>query len=168
MRRMPETPLVFDTVTISNFLLSGAEGILIERYPGRARVTDQVLDELTSGIPLHHELSRIAELLKKKIFLPATMTPAERKTYADLVAGLGRGEASCIAVAYQRKWTMVTDDRAARGRCSEKGVRVTGTIGILKAAFIDKQLTGHKADEILQEMVRNGFYSPVGRISDLV
>jgi len=165
---MHKVPLVFDTVTLANFLLSDAAGILIDRYSGRARITGQVFDELTGSIHRCRELSGIGQLLDQKHFSLVTITLAERKIYIDLVASLGRGESSCIAVAGSRNWIMVTDDRAARGRCSEKGVIVTGTIGILKAASIDKQLTAHQADDILKKMIREGFYSPVGRISDLL
>ena len=42
--------LFFDTVTLSNFRLAGRLDLLITRYGARARVTPEVLDEVTDGV----------------------------------------------------------------------------------------------------------------------
>lgn len=159
---------VFDTVSLANFLLADAAHVLTLRYSGRAVITEQVLDELTSGMRARSRLKSVDALLENKSFGLVTMTTPEHALYADLIANLGRGEASCIATASSRGWTTVTDDRAARSHCAEMGVRVTGTVGILKAACLDKQINPSEADHILREMIDEGFFSPAGRISDLL
>ncbi|SPD75028.1 hypothetical protein PITCH_A410009 [uncultured Desulfobacterium sp.] len=42
----------------------------------------------------------------------------------------------------------------------------TGTAGILKAALRECEITVEQADEILQKMIENGFYSPIRCIDD--
>ena len=46
-------------------------------------------------------------------------------------------------------------------------MKVTETIGILKASVIDGLLTTTKADAILQKMVEKGFYSPIRSMVDI-
>lgn len=71
-----------------------------------------------------------------------------------------------IVCAQARSGTVVNDDRAGRDACSERRRKKTGTIGILKTCCLDSPLSLQEADEVLQEMVAAGFYSPVSRISD--
>ncbi|MBW1803887.1 MAG: hypothetical protein JRJ85_24540 [Deltaproteobacteria bacterium] len=84
------------------------------------------------------------------------------------ISHLGKGEASCIAVAREQKAVVATDDRTARKQCSLMKVRFTGTIGILKATLLKGQVTREQADNILLKMIQAGFYSPVRSIADII
>jgi predicted nucleic acid-binding protein len=165
---MPEPFWVFDTVSVGNFLQADAAGLLALRYGRRALITPQVYDELSGGMRSRPALRQIDGLLAGGRIKLITLSVSERTRYASLLATLGRGEASCIAVAGERGFTVVSDDRAARTHCAELGLRVTGTIGILKDACLEHQLSPAQADHILGTMVAAGFYSPVARISDLL
>jgi hypothetical protein len=165
---MPERSYIFDTVSLGNFLLAEATEIISHRYGGRAYITNEVIDELMAGMRIHPALTGINGLIEKKQIDIVVMSAAERRHYASLIANLGRGEASCIAVARARRWTVISDDRACRNHCAEMHVPVTGTIGILKAACIDHSLAPHEADRILDAMIAAGFFSPVQRISALL
>jgi predicted nucleic acid-binding protein len=90
---------------------------------------------------------------------------AERSTYRRLVAHLGAGEAGTIAAARHRGGVVVSDDLAARRTCADLDVPVTGTIGILKAAVRDRELTLSGANALLAVMIQAGFYAPVDRIT---
>ena len=90
----------------------------------------------------------------------------ERGDYRELLRILGPGEASCIACAKARGGIVVTDDKAARDCCAERGL--TGTIGILKACSLDETLSPGEADAVLQDVIDAGYYSPVTRISGLI
>ena len=59
-------------------------------------------------------------------------------------------------------------DRTARRRCANRGVLVTGTIGILRALCADRIVSAEEADTLLARMVEIGFYSPIRRVSDLI
>ncbi len=142
----------FDTVTLSNFALSGAFALLAA---GRIRG--------------YSELKVVEQALAAGSILPAKpMTPPENQLFVDLLRTLGSGEASCVALARHRAGIVATDDRAARSSCAERGIPVTGTVGILKALCIDRTITSEEADAVLNRMVGAGFYSPVRRISDLL
>ena len=96
------------------------------------------------------------------------MDTAERELFAELLRTFGTGEASCIAFALQRGGIVVTDDRAARRYGAGRGIRVTGTIGILQALCADRTVAAEEADALLARMVEVGFYSPIRRVSDVI
>ncbi len=86
----------------------------------------------------------------------------------ELLRILGSGKASCIAYARGCGAIVVTDDKTARECCIERGVKYTGTIGILKACCLDGTLSLDDADNTLAAMIDSGYYAPVQRISDLM
>ncbi|MBN2420270.1 MAG: hypothetical protein JXL81_12850 [Deltaproteobacteria bacterium] len=165
---MPDKKWIFDTVTLSNFLLSESIFIIERRYRQKAIITTQVLDELSVGITKYSAFKTMDDLIERQVFALYSMSQKERQAYVDLNLQLGKGEASCIAVAREHGLIVVTDDRAARRRCSQVSVPVTGTIGIIKASLLDGQITVHQANDILKKMTDFGFYSPIRKIDDLI
>ena len=160
----------FDTVTLANFALGGAFGLLVDRYGTSLHVTEQVRMELAAGrTGGYAELEAVELALSAGAIIPAgPMDSAERGLFTVLLRNLGAGEASCIALADQRGRVVVTDDRTARRGCAGRGIPVTGTIGILQALCADRTVPVEEADALLARMVESGFYSPIRRISDLV
>jgi predicted nucleic acid-binding protein len=164
---MPERKWVFDTVSLSNFLLSESIFILENRYRRKAIITSQVYDEISAGFGKYPKLKPIDVLIKNNIFKPCSLTEKERKLFSDLIGHLGKGEASCIAIAKERSAIVVTDDRTARRQCLKMEILVTGTVGILKASLLDGSINRNQADDILKKMIESGFYSPVRSIGDI-
>jgi len=168
---MPE-PLrwFFDTVVLSNFALVHRIDVLVTRYGKRGHVTQEVLGEISEGVAAGYAPLSYAEeaVTGGRLTAAGPLTSVERQEYRDLLRSLSAGEASCIACAQVRGGTVATDDRAARDGCSRRGVSVTGTIGILKACCAERTLEPVEADAILEAMVREGFYAPVRRVSDLL
>ncbi len=167
---MPEQskPIFFDTVTLSNFALSGSFDLIITRYGFRAVVTMEVLNEILAGISCGYTgLQPIVGAVQNDAVGQKTMSWNERRAYAELLVNLGSGEASCLACAQVNGGVVATDDKVARGFCGERGVAVTGTLGILLAACQDGGIGFDDADATLQRTIDKGFYSPVSRISDL-
>ncbi len=165
---MPDKKWAFDTVTLSNFLLSDSINILENRYKHRAVITTQVLDELSAGTAKYPDFTMIDTLIEKKVFSICVLSHKERQAYVDLCGHLGKGEASCIAAAKEQGLIVVTDDRAARRYCSQAGIAVTGTIGIIKASLHEGKISVSLANSILKKMTGFGFYSPVRKIDDLL
>lgn len=167
---MPKSkPLFFDTVVLSNFaFVQGGIAFLKERYRGRGKITLQVLEEVAKAIYAGlSDLEQIeSDLLQKNGFEKTSLTTKEQTPYLHLLRNLGDGEASCIAAAFERNAIVVTDDRMARNFCKERNIAVTGTLGILKASYIDGSLQIDDADRMLAQMIACGFYSPVQKISD--
>ena len=164
---MPEKRWVFDTVALSNFLLSDALFILEKRYRKCGFITWQVYDEVSAGIAEFPKLKFIDQLIKDKTFKLVALSLSQRKDFRELIGHLGKGEASCIAFAREQNATVVTDDRAARKQCSLMKIPFTGTVGILKASLLDGHLSLSRADEILHRMIEAGFYSPIRSLADI-
>jgi predicted nucleic acid-binding protein len=165
---MPEKQWVFDTVVLSNFLIANAAHILEKRYQGRGVITPEVYDELSAGIPQIGRLGYIDKLIENKTFSITPLTRQEYYYFREIITFLGKGEASCIAFAKDNRAIVATDDRMARKQCANMKIRVTGTIGILKASIQDESLNLEQANKILGEMITSGFYSPVTSITDIV
>jgi len=165
---MPEKKWVFDTVAISNFLLSDSIFILEKRYRKRGIITWQVYDEISAGIPEYTILKQVDKLIDDKIFKLVSLSRLEHKDFLELIGHLGKGEASCIALAKEQTAVVITDDRTARMRCSLMKIPFTGTVGILKASLIDEQISLDQANESLCKMIEAGFYSPIRSIADIV
>jgi predicted nucleic acid-binding protein len=164
---MPEKNWIFDTVTLSNFLLSDSTIILKIRYSKRGLITCETYDELSAGMVEYPKLKYIDKLVDDDIIKQVTLTRQEHANFRELIVHLGKGKASCIACAKKRNVIVVTDDRSARRQCSQMKIPVTGTIGILKASVLDGQLELDQADTILSKMADAGFYSPLRSIADI-
>ena len=138
---MPEKKWVFDTVALSNFLLSDSIFILLERYRKRGVITWQVYDEISAGIAEYPELKQFDKLIEDKTFKLVSLSRKEYQHFLQLIGHLGKGEASCIALAKEQAAIVVTNDRTARKQCSLMNIPFTGTVGILKAAVLDGSIS---------------------------
>lgn len=165
---MPETSWLFDTVSLSNFLLSGAAYIIEQRYGSRGLVTWEVYDELSAGFAELPELKYVDHMIDNQTLTLVPLSKSARQKYSELIRTLGKGEASCIAAARVKSAIVVTDDRAARKMCRQMAIPVTGTVGILKASVLQGLIRSSTADEHLERMIKAGFYSPVSKISEIV
>lgn len=164
---MPErTGWFFDSVTLSNFALADGLRVVISRYSKCGFLTTQVIDELTRGVSAGYEsLAKALDLVDRSILRAVSLDRRERLTFRQLVTHLGEGEAGTIAAAHHRHGVVVTDDLAARRTCADMGIPVTGTIGILRAAVRDHDVTLSAANVLLRKMVDEGFHSPVDEIT---
>ena len=159
---------IFDTVVLSNFLLSNGEFLVKGRYKGNALISGEVYTELAAGFVSYPRLQQVDNLIDDGTLQLTSLSRKELEIYRQLTGHLGRGEASSVAIAYNRKATMVTDDRAARSQCAQMKITVTGTIGILKASVMDDLISLEQADALLQKMIKKGFYSPVRGMKDII
>ena len=168
---MPEgaNRYVLDTVSLSNFALCDGLWLLRERYGTRLAITDQVLNEIEAGVVSgRRHLVPIVTMVDDGELTLVAMGPDERQVYRSLLPTLGTGEASCLAVASSGGTVVATDDAHARSQARDLGVPVTGTVGILKAACIDGDLSLEQAEDMLEAMIGAGYYSPVRRLADIM
>ncbi len=158
---MPE--IVFDCCVLSNFALPGALGLIRELYPDSACITGFVAAEILRGIQAgHRDLAEIPEAVGAGWLKQTDLnSPEERELFASLSISLGSGEASSIAVAKCRSFRLASDDAAARREAHTLGIRLTGTIGILRRAVELRFCDLRTANRYLEKMVASGFYSPV-------
>lgn len=92
----------------------------------------------------------------------------EIDVFATLPRRLHRGEASCIAITQHRGWLFLTDDKTAREIADKYRVRVSGSIGCLILAVEKQLLSTNEANSLLQEMIRQGYRSPVDDLTKLI
>jgi hypothetical protein len=78
------------------------------------------------------------------------------------------GEASSLAIAQNRGFLFLSDDKAARKVAVSRRISVSGTVRCLVFG-VERQLwTVSQANDWLREMVADGFYSPVADLQDLI
>ena len=105
----------------------------------------------------HAALRIIQEAINERWLKETTLESREEKAlYELLFVPLSLGEASSIAIAKSRGLLFASDDKAARREASLLGVKLTGTVGILK-----------KADLILECIVEHGLHSPIRTLKDI-
>jgi predicted nucleic acid-binding protein len=96
------------------------------------------------------------------------LTAEEQITFSRLAANLGAGESACLAIAQHRGWSVATDDMEARRFAAESNIPVTGTLGILTQLVRRGHLSLEEADDLLTEMIRQGYRSPVSTLESLI
>jgi predicted nucleic acid-binding protein len=162
--------VISNTTVISNFATIDQLGLLHLLYD-TIHVSVQVYDEIRQGLDEGYSFcGGIDHLIHP--FVPdgwsrlvSMRDQDEVPFFGKLPRGLHSGEASCLAIAHHRGWTLLTDDQAARIRALELGIRVSGTLGCLLLAVTRKHCTADQANGYLHDMMRQGYRSPV---NDLV
>jgi len=92
----------------------------------------------------------------------------ELRYFRALPARLHRGEIPSLAIARHRGWLLLTDDRAARMEATRLGVLVSGSLGCLVLAVERHLCSLSQANIWLQEMIRQGYRSPVTDLTPLL
>ncbi|MBS1257028.1 MAG: hypothetical protein MAG551_00063 [Candidatus Scalindua arabica] len=165
---MPKT--IFDNCVLSNFALSDSLDIVEKLYANKSYVTNYVVAENMQGILKGHlNLSRLKSALDKGWLKEVTLNSRKEKGIFEMLSvSLGMGESSSIAVAKIRSFIFACDDRAARREAEFQNVKLTGTIGILIKAVKKRIMTRKIADDTLNQMIRNGFYSTIKSIDEVI
>lgn len=165
---MPE--IVFDNCVLSNFALSDTLGIVKKLYANESYVTNFVVTENMKGIFKGHlTLSKLKDALEEGWIKEITLkSKKEKSLFEALSVSLGTGESSSIAVAKNRNYVFACDDRVARREAEILGIKLTGTIGILIKAAKKRIISHKKADKILNQMIKKGFYSKIKSISEVM
>ncbi len=166
--------LIINTTVISNFAGVGQLDVLRQLF-AQVYTTLDVFDEIREGLSDGYDFywgieSLIYPLTDTGwIHLVTALTDAEVVLMSRLPPRLHRGEASCIAVAAQRQWRFLTDDRAARKEAECHGVQVSGTLGCLVQAVRRRVCSLEQANAWLRQMINDGGYrSPVDDLAALL
>jgi predicted nucleic acid-binding protein len=70
------------------------------------------------------------------------------------------GQAPYLAVAYNRKAVLATDDQKARRIGLQRGLEITGTFGFLLFAIRFEHIDLATANNLLHKMIAAGYHSP--------
>lgn len=153
---------LLDNTVLSNFAVIRRPDLILLALGQEAATTQDVMAEHNMGV----ELGRIP--FSEWSWLPILgLGELVRPLYHQLRIHLGRGEASCIALAHHGGYRVLTDDRDARRIAMQMQVPVSGTLGLLALLLDSKHLHLTAADQLLQRMIEAGYHSPISSLSEI-
>ena len=163
--------LVLDATVLINFGVVRGFWLLRASVSAPIRVVEEVVAEIRSS-PAREELRQaMADGWLRRHRLTS---PDERQWFADLARQtprLGAGERASLAACLAHGWTLATDDRDARrlaGKVgADRGVAVTGNIGLLLNAIDAGVVDLDAAEALYRTMIDQGFRAPFDRLADL-
>lgn len=165
--------VITNTTLISNFASVGQLELLHQLW-GKLYLSEQVFNEIQTGLiqgyTFYAGIDQLIFPFSKSgwLHLTALNNPDEFQLFGQLLATLHNGEASCLAIAYHRHWTFLSDDKAARKGSASLNVPVSGTVGVLLSLVKRNQLASSEADAILQQMVQLGYRSPIASLNEIL
>jgi predicted nucleic acid-binding protein len=154
--------ILLDNTVLSNFAEARLVSVVLSLWQEQAGSTPEALSEYRAGThaaglpPSAWEALQIVET-----------APSEKEFGASLSARLGKGERTCLAVAYIRNGLLATDDMLARRIAARYQIHTIGTLGILVQCIYAKMLTQRQADKALAIMIKAGYRSPIRKFKGL-
>jgi len=131
-------------------------------WSGQACATPAVLREFQNAVIMrNYEPDSWAALPVLEL------TDTEEQFARSLPNSLGAGERECIAVAFYRQGSFVSDDNHARTIARVKGIEISGTLGILQACTGMGLATLAEANRLLKKMIVHGYHSPITNLREL-
>jgi predicted nucleic acid-binding protein len=128
--------VIANTTVVSNFA-SISQLHLLHQLFGALYISTEVYEEIQSGLEEGYQFYAGIDQMTHPfvhdgwIRLTSMAHEAEIGLYGELPSHLHQGEASCLVIARQRGWLLLTDDRAARDEGIRLGIMVSGSLGCL-------------------------------------
>ncbi len=159
--------VLLDACLLINLFYAERSDLLAELTGYDFRVTSLVIDEIRDP----KQKADLETLLEKGTlrFEPVTHREVILET-EKLAKILGRGEASCLALAWKTGWAVGTDDGKAR-RLNEKAIRpaeLLTTPGLILKAIRKGFLTVEEADDIKERLEGKRFIMAFGSFREFV
>lgn len=154
----PTNATVLNTTVLSNFAQVDRVELLLD-LP-RLVTVDAVQEELEAGTETHLYIEHALAVLGEEIPVITPSTPSE-ELEEQLLKSLDPGEAQALAVAEVVDGMVVTDDGDARMTANQRGVDLTGSIGLLVRFVENGHISAETADGYLKRWIDEaGFRSP--------
>ena len=154
--------ILIDNTVLSNFALVKQMSLLIEYCGDKAASTNDVFDEFKQGVK-----ERIFADTEFEWISRLDLNEKENIMFLNFCKKLGRGEASCLAIAISRGYDLLSDDMAVRKIALREGVRFSGSIGVLLELIRMDRIGIEKGNEILNGFIKCGYYSPINKLDEL-
>jgi predicted nucleic acid-binding protein len=160
--------VVTDSSVLINFIHASRLDILGSLAPWTFVFPDHVEKEITRPDQIR---TLLVAVRKGFLRLERTTEMRELDRFSELIrAGLGRGEAACLAMALERGWTVASDERGrflriAYQQLGEK--RLVNTPGLLLLAIRRRVISIDEADRIKAELERKRFRMKFRSFRDL-
>lgn len=158
-------PTVLDTTVLSNFASTDAMSILTASLP-RPETVPAVESEVEKGLREGYTfLQPVRDAFEASIQVSALPSPVPE----SIVRPLDPGEAEAVHLASETGGTFVSDDRDARTVARERGIPVTGSIGVLARAVVAERIDLSTADDWLRTWDEEyGYHAPVETMADVL
>ncbi len=163
-----------NTTVISNFAAVNRLDLL-RSLLGRLYISTEVYEEILNGL---EEGYIFYEGIDELIFpfaddgwieLVSLAGEEELRRFGQIPKRLHRGKASCLAIARERKWAFLTDDKLARRMARKWNIEVSGTLGILVRAMEMSLLAVEEANVLLRQMTEHAnYHSPIADLRVLL
>lgn len=165
--------VITNTTLVSNFAAIRRLNLLHHCWESLyipEQVFAEILDGRMQGYTFYDNIEREISPMTPGGWLQLTslQSPEEFRLFGELLGDLHHGEAACLAIAAQRKWVFLSDDRATRQAAAKLDVPVSGTLGVLVSLVKRGLLKPEEGDLALQAMVKKGYFSPVHSIVELI
>jgi predicted nucleic acid-binding protein len=144
---------------LSNFARVKLEYVPQRIWGDQACVAEEVIEEYQAGV----KAGRLPSVTwaAVRVLKPSREEKAFEQTMPQI---LGSGERTSLAIAFNRRAAIATDDALARRVARNLGISTTGTIGILQRAVQREILSNKQAQRALDEMIAAGYYSPISNL----
>ena len=166
---------------MSNIIVDATVWLNFARVDRVAKLVEALPQELAVGLQVEKEVrvwpkqSALAgqafsldEYVDRGLLERAEMTAAEMAIFhaTKVRLRLGDGETEALVIAANRGWAVATDDGPARKRIAadNASVRLSGTIGLLRALVKATAVTQRDATELLTVMRERGARLPDEKI----
>jgi len=148
---------VANTTVISNFAAVGRLDLL-QRIVKELHIPLEVYKEIkngqAAGYTFYDDIEQFIMPFSSEGWLRlVTMDETELQLFAPLLSVLDHGEAACLAIAQNRGWGFLTDDRLARRQARAWNLPLSGTMGLLLLAVQDKLVTLDEGNDLLRQMM---------------
>jgi predicted nucleic acid-binding protein len=154
----PPNATVLNTTVLSNFAQMDHVELLLE-LP-RVVTVAAVQEELAAGAETPLYIEHALGVLEEEVGVIGPSVSAE-KIEDQLLGTLDPREPQAMAVAQAADGMLVTDDGDVRAIAAQRGVALTGSIGLL-VRFVEKgHISAERADQYLKRWIDDGgFRSP--------
>jgi len=161
--------VIVNNTVLSNFAFVNKLDLL-KRIFGKLYITQEIQNEVDNGISEGYAFQQRTKLMinTSDWLLITNLEQNEQKFFYYLKQNLDIGEVSCIAIALERKWAFLTDDKRARRIAKLYNIKLSGTYGILDRAVKESLISKDEGNIILQKMIENGYYSPAPKLYDIL
>ena len=165
------SPIIFDRTVVSNFTQAQILHVLRRLYAGRAFVSKAVRREIKAGIASSCNSASLPNRAKQQAINQALeegwmRSPNDEVNPDDEVVELrlsieyrkhfSAGESEAMAIARTRNWVFACDDGRAKRFARERGIRVTGTLGILTKAVKSNVICSSVANKMYAQLIEEG------------
>lgn len=154
---------IANTTVISNFAAVRRLDLL-HSLLGRLHISSEVYEEIRQGLAEGYDFYEGIEGLiypfsaEGWIELVSLEGVEELRRYGEVPDRLHRGEASCLVIAREREWALLTDDQEARKMAREWKIEFSGTLGVLVRCVEMGLLALEDGNNLLQRMIKQANY----------